>query len=43
MNSHNLDEQKKSGGLDFLPDGAYNITELSDSKLKFDVKVDDMR
>jgi hypothetical protein len=34
---------KKNGGFECIPDGVYNISFLSSSKIVADIKVDDLR
>ena len=38
-----IDLVKERGGLDYLPDGTYDITLLTEDELKFDIKVNDAR
>lgn len=43
LNTIDFTEARKTGGFDFIPDGAYNISVLNKNSIKFDVKVNDVR
>ena len=43
ISNTDIDLLKDRGGLDYLPDGAYDITRLSNQNLTFDLKVNDVR
>lgn len=43
LNTLNFTLIRNSGGFDCIPDGAYNISLLNDTHLKFDIKVKDVR
>jgi hypothetical protein len=43
VNSESIQYVKSIKGTQFIPDGAYNFTNLNDTHLEFGVKVNDLR